>query len=165
MGVFKASIMEVMQSLRDEIKSVKKTTYEATVDQISPSDPKPGPSKQPDDFLPEHSTEHSTKHLNFGWAHGDRLLWANRSDQNSEKSEHVCSVKAKKHLDKRKHKVQAKYVSSSSSSDISEASVQVKKSSKPKRASSDQDIRWTDPDPVFYREVDMSDCPHNMQRT
>ena len=37
--------------------------------------------------------------------------------------------------------------------------MQVKKSSKPKRASFDQDKQQTDSDPVFYREVDMSDLP------
>ena len=46
---------------------------------------------------------------------------------------------AAKHLDKRKHKARTKYVTSSSSSEESEASVQVKKSSKPKGASSEQD--------------------------
>ena len=83
----------------------------------------------------------------------------NRSDQNSEhsdQSERVCSVKAKKHLYKRKHKVRAKYVSQSSSSEESESSVQVKKSSKPKKPPSNQDEQQTDPNPVFCREVDMS---------
>ena len=51
------------------------------------------------------------------------------SDLNSEQSEHVSAAKLKKHLDKRKHKPRAKYVTSSSSSGESEASVQVKKSS------------------------------------
>ena len=46
--------MEAMQSLRDKIKSVKKSS-EAEVDQISTSDPRPGPSKQPDD-LPSYLT-------------------------------------------------------------------------------------------------------------
>ena len=41
----------------------------------------------------------------------------------------------------------------------SESSVHVTKSSKPKRAPSDQDKQKTDPDTVFYREVDMSDLP------
>ena len=41
-----------MQSLRDKIKSVKKSS-EAEVDQISTSDPKPGTSKQTGD-LPSH---------------------------------------------------------------------------------------------------------------
>ena len=49
-GVFQAWIMEALQSLRDEIKSVKKTTAEPEVDQISISYPKPGPSKQLDDL-------------------------------------------------------------------------------------------------------------------
>ena len=59
------------------------------------------------------------------------------SDQNSEQSDQVCSVKTKKHSDKKKHKVRAKPVSSSSSSSECEESVQVKKSQKPKRAHSD----------------------------
>ena len=78
-------------------------------------------------------------------SHGDRLCGPPLPPQfgkrfqseiglNSEQSEHVPSVKPKKHVDKRKHKVQAKYVSSSSSEEF-EPSVQVKKSSKPKGAS------------------------------
>ena len=52
-------------------------------------------------------------------------------------------------LTKHKHKVWAKYVSESSSSEESQSSVQVKKFFKPKRAPSDQDKQLTDPDPVF----------------
>ena len=37
--------------------------------------------------------------------------------------------------------------------------MQVKKSSKPKRASSEQGIPKLDLDPVFYREVVLSDLP------
>ena len=37
--------------------------------------------------------------------------------------------------------------------------MQVKKSSKRKRAPSDQDKQQTDPDPAFYRKVDMFDLP------
>ena len=37
--------------------------------------------------------------------------------------------------------------------------MEVKKSSKPKGASSEQDKQQTDPEPAFYREVDMSDLP------
>ena len=48
MGLFQASVMESLQSLRDKIKSVKKPNSEVGVDQISALDPKPGPSKQPD---------------------------------------------------------------------------------------------------------------------
>ena len=65
----------------------------------------------------------------------------------------------KKHLDKRKHKSQAKYVTSSSSEEESEVSVEVKKSSEPKRDSSEPNKSKLDPDPMFYREVGMSDLP------
>ena len=67
--------------------------------------------------------------------------------------------KPNEHSDKRKHKVRARYISHSSSSEESQSSVQVKKSSHPKRAPSEQDKQQTDPDPVFYMEVDMSDLP------
>ena len=79
-----------------------------------------------------------------------------RSDLNCKQSDHVPLVKPKKHMDKRKRKVRTKYVSSSS--EESEASVQVHKSCMPKGAS-EQDKQQTDPDPDFYREVDMSDLP------
>ena len=68
-------------------------------------------------------------------------------------------ARAKKHLDKRKHKVLAKYISQSSSLEEDQSSVHIKKSSKPQRAPSEQDQQQLDPDPVFYREVDMSDLP------
>ena len=55
-----------------------------------------------------------------------------------------------KHLDKKK--------SCTKNVTSSEASVKVKKSSKPKRASS-HDTSKSDPDPAFYQEVDMSDLP------
>ena len=80
------------------------------------------------------------------------------SDPNSKQSECFAAAKPKKHSDKRKHKARAKYVTSSSS-DQSEASVQDKKSSKPKGASSEQYKQKSDPDPVHYREEDISDLP------
>ena len=54
--------MKTLQSLRDQIKSVKQPTSKAGVDQISTSDLMPGPSQQPE--LQNHpSTNHlSTKH-------------------------------------------------------------------------------------------------------
>ena len=58
-------------------------------------------------------------------------------------SEH--SEQGKEAVGQRKHKVRAKHVSRSSSTEESESSVQVKKSSKPKKAPSDQDKQQTDP--------------------
>ena len=93
-----------------------------------------------------------------------RFEYEIRSSPNSKQYERVPAAKLKKHSDKRKHKVQAKYITSSSSSEESEPSVQVKESSKPKGASSEQDNQKSDPDPVFYREVDMSDR-HGYEKT
>ena len=175
MGVFQTLIVEAMQSLRDEIKSVKKTTSKAEVGQISISDLKPGPSKQSDD-LPSYlniqpSIQTSDEPMEtdfcgpilppqpFETVQSEFGSDPNRSDQNSKQYKRVCSVKAKKHSEQRKHKVWAKYVSSSPSTEKSEASVQVKPFSEPKRASSDQDKQQTDPDSVFDKEVVMSDLP------
>ena len=69
--------------------------------------------------------------------------------------EQVCSSRAKKHSDKMKDKVRAKYISQSSSSEEDQSSVPFKKS-KPQMG---LDQQQNDPDPVFYREVDMSDLP------
>ena len=82
----------------------------------------------------------------------------NRSDHHSEKSKQVCSVRAKKHADKRNHKFHVKYISQSSSSEEDQTSVIIKMSAKPQRAPSKQD-QQNDPDPVFYREVHMSHLP------
>ena len=81
------------------------------------------------------------------------------SDHHSEQPEQVCSSRAKKHPDKKKQKVQAKHISQSSSSEEDQSSGSIKNSAKPQRAPSEQDQQQNDPDPVFYREVDMSDLP------
>ena len=57
---------------------------------------------------------------------------------------------------KKKHKF-GQNTSQSSSSEEDQSSVPIKKSAKPQRAPSEQDQQSNDPDPVFYREVDMSD--------
>ena len=71
----------------------------------------------------------------------------------------MCSSRAKKHLDKRIHKVRAKYVSQSSSSEEDQSSAHKKRSSQPPRAPSELDQPQHDPDPLFYREVPMADLP------
>ena len=52
-----------------------------------------------------------------------------------------------------------KYFSQSSSSEDDQSSVPNKRSAKPQRAPSEQDQQQNNPDPIFYREVDMSDLP------
>ena len=152
--------MESLQYLRDEFKFVKKSNSEAGLDLISASDLKPGPSKQSDLQISPNTnqpnTQASDKPMETDFAGPllppqfvQRSESEIRSDPNSEPSDSVPSVKPKKHSDKRKHKSRAKYVSSSSSSDDSEASVQVKKSFKSKGASSEQNIQKSDPDPVI----------------
>ena len=49
MGVFQASMLEAMQSLRDKFKTIEKAS-QAGVDQTSASNSKPGTSKQSDDL-------------------------------------------------------------------------------------------------------------------
>ena len=82
------------------------------------------------------------------------------SDHHSKSEQHkrVCS-KAKKHSDKRKHKVLAKYFSQSSSSEEGESSVPIKRSTKPQQKAPPEPDHQDSTEPVFYREVDMSDLP------
>ena len=140
--------------------SMKKASVSDVV-QTSDSLPKAGPSKQPDPLLPrtsisttrasDHSdaqpmdTEHygpllspqSTQsvHSEHASRHSDGE--SDHSDHHSESKQpkRVCS-KAKKHSDKRKHKVQAKYYSQSSSSEEDESSAPIKKSTKPQQKAS-----------------------------
>ena len=69
----------------------------------------------------------------------------------------MCS-KAKKHSDEKKHKVRTKYYSQSSSSEEDQSSVPIK-STKPQQSPSEPEHQQDSTDPVFYREVDMSDLP------
>ena len=70
----------------------------------------------------------------------------------------MCS-KAEKHSDKKKHKVRAKYYSQSSSSEKDQSPVPIKKSTKPQQAPFEPEHQQDSTDPVFYREVDLSDLP------
>ena len=106
--------------------------------------------------LPPKSTqsvqsEHASRRSDLESDHSDH-------HSESEQPKRVCS-KAKKHSDKRKHKVRAKYHSQSSSSEEDESSVPIKKSTRPQQKAppepEHQDITY----PVFYGEVDMSDLP------
>ena len=81
----------------------------------------------------------------------DQMLQSEiRSHPNSKQSEHVCLVRRKKHLDKRKHKVRTKYVTSSSSA--KSESLLNPKGLLPNKTSNKQTQIL-----VFYIEVDMSD--------
>ena len=185
MGVFQASMLEAMKSLREEMQPVKKAS-EAEVDMTSVSTSKAGPSKQsveisdpniqPNPRTSDHldarpmetdfcgaslppwfgqsvQSEHGSKH---SYLHSKHL---DHHSEHLEQPERVCSSRAKKHLDKKKHKVRAKYFSQSSSSEEDQSSVPVKRSAQPQRAPSEQDQQQNNPDPVFYRKVDMSDLP------
>ena len=101
--------------------------------------------------LPPKSTSVQSEHAP---RHSD--LESDHSDHHSESEQHkrVCS-KAKKHSDKRKHKVRAKYYSQSSSSEEEESSVLIKKSTKPQQKAPPEPDHQVSTDPVFYREVDL----------
>ena len=85
---------------------------------------------------------------------------SDHSEYHSE-SEHPKKAcpKAKKHSDKRKHKVQAKYYSRLSSSEEDESSAPTKKPTKPQHKVPQEPEHQGSTDPIFYREVDMSDLP------
>ena len=170
-----------MKSLREEIQSMKKAS-EVEVDKTSASTSKAGPSKQSDPIIHpnprtfDHSDAQPMEMDFCGPSLPPRFIQSVQSDHGSKHSYHqsehldpqsehreqpqrVCSFKAKKHSDKKKHKVRAKYFTSqSSSSEEDQSSIPVKKSAKPQKPPSEQD-QQDNPDPVFYREVDMSDLP------
>ena len=106
--------------------------------------------------LPPQSTqsvqsEHAFRNSDVESDHSDH-------HSESEQPKRVCS-KAKKHSDKRKHKVRAKYYSQLSSSEEHESSAPITKSTKPQRKAPSEPEHQDSTDPVFYREVDMSDFP------
>ena len=180
MGVFQASMLDAMKSLRDEMHSMKKASKSDVV-QTSDSLPKVGPSKQADPIptrtsisttqASDHSdaqpmdTEHygpplppqSTQSVQSEYASKHSDVESDHSDHHSgsEQPKTVCS-KAKKHSEKRKHKVRVKYYSQSSSSEEYESSAPIKK---PQQKAPSEPENQDSTDPVFYREVDMSDLP------
>ena len=179
MGAFQASTLEAMKSLRDEMQSIKKSK-EVELDQSSTSASKPGPSKQSDNLPP--NTGSNTLHSEctneameldvfgpslaprFGDAQSEHGSDPNHgshhhSDIELEQPEQGCLSRAKKHSDKRKHKVRAKYISQLSPSEEDQPSAHKKRSSQPPRAPSELDQPQNDPHPLFYREVAMADLP------
>ena len=97
-------------------------------------------SPLPPKFTQSVQSDHGSKHSD---PHSEYL----------EQPKRVCP-KAKKHLDKKKHNVWAKYYSS----EEDQSSVPVKKSAKPQQAPK-HNQQQDSTDPVFYREVDLSDIP------
>ena len=146
-----------------------KKASEAEVDKTSASISKAGPSKLPDPTTraSEHSdaqpmdtdlcgpslpprftqslqSDHGSKHSDLQSDHLDP------QSEHSEQPKRVCSSRAKKHSDKKKHKVRAKYYSQSSSSEEDQSSVPVKKSAKPQQATDEHDQQQDNTDPVFF---------------
>ena len=87
-------------------------------------------------------SDHDSKHSDLHSKHLDP------QSEDSEQPQKVCSSRAKKHSDIKKHKVWAKYFSQSSSSEEDQFSVHIKRSAKPQRAPSEQD-----------QQQNMSDLP------
>ena len=84
--------------------------------------------------------------------HGSEMRSRNMAQlDQSKQPEQVCSARVKKYADKRKHKVQGKYISQSSSSEEDQSSVHMKRSTKTPRTPSEQDQPQHDPEPLFYR--------------
>ena len=96
-------------------------------------------------------SERASRHSDVESDHSDH-------HSESEQPKRVHS-KAKKHSDKRKHKVRAKYYSQPSSSEEDESSASIKKPTKPQHKAPSELEHQDSTDPVFYREVDMSDLP------
>ena len=163
--------------------SMKKAS-KVEVEKTSASLSKAGPSKQPDPTmtLTSDPTTRASDHLDaqpmdtdvyrpplhpkfkssvqsHASKHSDL-----ESDLHSEQPKRVC-YKGKKHSDRKKHKVQAKYYSQSSSSEEDQSSVSIKKSTKPQqKAPCEPDHLQDSTDPVFYREKCVTSL-HNLPRS
>ena len=177
-------MLEAMKSLRDEMLSFKKASESdvVTTSNSAQAGPKPGPSNQPDPILTRTYTSRASDHSDVqpidtdfygpplppkSSQNGQCELASKQSDVESDHSEHhsesehpkeVCP-KSKKHSDKRKHKVRAKYYSQSSSSEDDESSVSTRKPTKPQHKVPQEPQHQDSTDPVFYRDLDMSDLP------
>ena len=151
-GGFQVSMLEAMKSLRDEMLSLKKASK---LDVVKTSDSaKAGPTNQPDPILTRTSISRTSDHSNVKPMDTDfygpplppkssQIVQSKhaskQSDLESDHTEHPSEPehpkkvvpKAKKHSDKRKHKVRAKYYSQSSSSEEDESSALTKKPTKP----------------------------------
>ena len=99
----------------------------------------------PPKFTQSIQSNHSPRHSDLQSDHSDP-----QSGDHSEQPKRVYS-KAKKHSDKKKCKVRAKY--------YSQSSVPIKKSTKPLQAPSEHEDQQDSTDSVSYSEVDMSDLP------
>ena len=169
MGLFQASMLDAMKSLRDEMLALK--NKESGVEKTSDSaqaKPMPGPSKsnptpvhsdhsevQPMDMEPYGPTfpPMSTQkpHSEHG-VHSDPH--SDHSEQASDSEYYQARPKHKKHSDKRKHKSKPIHKSQSSAEEDESSAhsrgftqSQIPPEPQPQASS----------DPVFYREVDMSD--------
>ena len=176
-------MLEAMKSLRDEMLSLKKASESDVVQtpDSAKAGPRPVPSNQPDPiptrtYIPRAS-DHSdvqpmdtdfygpplppkSQNVQSEYASKQSDIESDHSEHHSE-SEHPKKVcpKAKKHFDKRKHKARAKYDSQSSSSEEDESSASTRKPIKPQHKVPQEPQHQDSTDPVFYREVDMSDLP------
>ena len=137
MEVILASIMETLQSLRNEIKSINNLTCK---------NPRALIIRAPNLHTNPKETDFVGPPLPLQFV--QRFKSKIPSDPNSKQSKSFAAAEPKKHSDKRKHKSQAKYVTFSSSSEESEASVRIKMSSKPKGASSEQGHSKSHPNPL-----------------
>ena len=171
MRVFQALMLEAVKSLRDYQKLSKQPDLtprasDPTIRASDHSDALPmdkdiyGPPLPPK-FTQSVQSDHVSKHsdLESEYPTTTRILILRSTRFDSEQPKRVCS-KAKKHSDKKTHKVQAKYYFQLSSSEEDQSSIPIKNSSTPQqKAPSEPEHLQNSTDPVFYREVDMSDLP------
>ena len=177
MGLFQASMLDAMKSLRDEMLAL--INKESDVDKTSDSAQAkaiPGPSKanptrtsdpihsdpsevQPMDLepygpsLPPRSTQ---KPQPEHGVHSD--INSEHSEQASDSEYYQARPKHKKHSDKRKHKSKPIHKSQSSAEE-DESSAHTRGFTQPHPKVPPEPPPLAISDPVFYREVDMNDLP------
>ena len=175
-------MLEGMKSLSEEMLSFKKVSESDVVQTSHSAKARSGPSNQPHPIPTRTSNPRASDNLdvqpmdtdfygpplppkpsqNVQSKHASKQsdIESDHLEHHSE-SEHPKKVcpKAKKHSDKRKHKARAKYYSQSSSSEEDESSASTRKPTKPQHKVPQEPQHQDSTDPVFYREVDMSDLP------
>ena len=173
MGVFQASMLDAMKSLRDEMLALKNRSE---VDQTS--DPKqnknlPGPSNRTSEPIQSDPSEVQPMDVeHYGPSLPPRSTKKPQpergvqSDSHSEHSEQVSDSeyyqarpKHKKHVDRKKHQSKPSHTKSRSSADEDQSSAPSRGSTQPQQKVPPEPQPQASSDPVFVRELDLSDLP------
>ena len=175
MGVFQASMLDAMKSLRDEMLALKnRSDVDKTSDpnqhkskslpgpsnrtsepvQLDPSEVQPMDVESYGPSLPPRSTKKPQPERGV---HSDSH--SEHTEQASDSEYYQARPKHKKHADRKKHKSKPIHKKSRSSADEDESSAPSRGSTQPQQKVPPEPHPQASSDPVFVRELDMSNLP------